>query len=194
MKPRSGMNCSPASFPKIGHTSECFLLRFRQKLKLGGVRFETRLSRQPRKYYAAAIIRRIEARHQIGSDRAVGDVYVFLKMKDEQSRFLTLLGHPPARLSVEQTAWLLNCQTHDVPVLVSARLLKPLGTPMPNSVKYFATVEILELARDRSWLSKATTALSHHWKQKNLRKKGSAPHESTRTPALPVEFAPRRTA
>jgi hypothetical protein len=47
-------------------------------------------------------------------------------------------------------------------------LLKPLGNPMPNSVKYFATVDILEFSKDRAWLGKATNAVSQHWKEKNL--------------------------
>src|SRR4051812_18679969 len=91
-------------------------------------------------------------------------------MRDDQFHFLTLLGQLPARLTTEQAAWVLNCQAHDVPVLVSARLLKPLGNPQPNSVKYFAAAEIQELAKDRAWLAKMTNAVSHHWKQKNLRK------------------------
>jgi hypothetical protein len=91
-------------------------------------------------------------------------------MKEDQQRFLNLLGRLPARLTVEQTAWVLNCQPHDVPVLVSARLLKPLGNPQPNSVKYFAAAEIIELTKDRAWLAKMTNAVSHHWKQKNQRK------------------------
>ena len=86
-----------------------------------------------------------------------------------------LLGQLPARLTAEQAAWVLNCQPHDVPVLVAARLLKPLGNPQPNSVKYFATAEVLELARDRTWLTKITNALGQHWKAKNRRKKGVAP-------------------
>ncbi len=32
-----------------------------------------------------------------------------------------LLGQVPARLTAEQAAWALNCQAHDVPVLVAAR-------------------------------------------------------------------------
>ena len=88
-------------------------------------------------------------------------------MRDDQHRFLALLGQLPARLTAEQAAWVLNCQAHDVPVLVLARLLKPLGNPQPNSVKYFATVEVLELAKDRAWLAKVTNAVSQHWKQKN---------------------------
>ena len=47
---------------------------------------------------------------------------------------------------------MLNCQAHDVPILVSARLLKPLGNPPPHSVKFFAASELLELVKDRVWL------------------------------------------
>jgi hypothetical protein len=92
-------------------------------------------------------------------------------MRDDQHRFLALLGQLPARLTAEQAAWVLNCQVHDVPVLVVARLLKPLGNPQPNSVKYFSTMEVLELAKDRTWLAKMTNAVSQHWKQKNQSKK-----------------------
>ena len=93
-------------------------------------------------------------------------------MRDDQHRFLALFGQPPARLTAEQAAWMLGCNPHDVPILVSARLLKPLGDPMPNSVKYFATVQILEYAKDAKWLAKATTALGRYWHGKNRRKKG----------------------
>ena len=51
---------------------------------------------------------------------------------------------PPARLTVEQVAWLLGCQPHDVPVLVAAKLLKPLGNLPQNGVKFFATADLLE--------------------------------------------------
>jgi hypothetical protein len=88
-------------------------------------------------------------------------------MREDQHRFLTLLGQLPARLTAEQAAWVLNCQPHDVPVLVAARLLKPLGNPPPNSVKYFAASELLELIKDRGWLAKITSTLNQHWKVKN---------------------------
>jgi hypothetical protein len=93
-------------------------------------------------------------------------------MRDDQHRFLSLLGQLPARLTAEQAAWVLNCQPHDVPILVMCRLLKPLGNPQPNGVKYFATAEILELSKDRTWLAKATNVIIQHWKEKNLHKKG----------------------
>jgi hypothetical protein len=89
-------------------------------------------------------------------------------MKEQQNQFLRLLGQLPTRLNAEQVAWVLNCQPHDVPVLVAARLLKPLGNPQPNSVKYFAALEVLELARDRAWLARMTNALNHHWQEKML--------------------------
>ena len=58
-----------------------------------------------------------------------------------------------------------------MPILVGARLLKPLGNPPPNSVKYFATLEVLEQAKDRTWLAKVTSALNQHWQNKNAAKR-----------------------
>jgi hypothetical protein len=84
-----------------------------------------------------------------------------------------LLGKVPARLTVEQTAWVLNCQVHDMPVLVARHLLKPLGNPMPNSVKFFAAAEVLELAKDQGWLSKVTVAINQNWKIKNAARKAA---------------------
>jgi hypothetical protein len=92
-------------------------------------------------------------------------------MKDEQHRFLMLMGQLPARLTVEQAAWVLNCQSHDVPILVSARLLKPLGNPAQNGTKFFATVDVMESMKDRSWLAKVTNTISQHWQKQNARKK-----------------------
>lgn len=74
-------------------------------------------------------------------------------MREDQHQFLTLVGQPPAKLTVEQAAWVINCQPHDVPVLVSSRLLKSLGNPPTNGIKFFATADVLELVKDRSWLS-----------------------------------------
>ena len=91
-------------------------------------------------------------------------------MKEEQNQFLKLWGQSPARLTVEQVAWALNCQPHDIPILVTARLLKPLGSPRLNSVKFFAAMEISEQAKDRVWLSKVTGALCEHWQKKNSKK------------------------
>jgi hypothetical protein len=65
----------------------------------------------------------------------------------------------------------LNCQPHDIPVLVTARLLKPLGNPPPNAVKYFATALVLESTSDPAWLAKVTNAIHGYWRKKNGQKK-----------------------
>jgi len=40
-----------------------------------------------------------------------------------------------------------------------------------NGTKYFATADLLEIAKDRSWLVKMTTAISTHWQKQNSCKK-----------------------
>ncbi|MCC6231791.1 MAG: hypothetical protein IT580_04065 [Verrucomicrobiales bacterium] len=66
----------------------------------------------------------------------------------------------PARLNVEQTAALLGFQSHDIPSLMSAGLLTPLGRTKKgkNTIKYFSMVEVLERRSDPKWLSRATDA------------------------------------
>lgn len=95
-------------------------------------------------------------------------------MSEEQHRFLRLLGRLPARLTAEQAAWVLNCQPHDVPVLVAARLLKPLGNPPVNGIKYFATVDLLEASKDSHWLVRMSATIYQHWQKKNARQNGVA--------------------
>ena len=96
-------------------------------------------------------------------------------MKEDQQRFLALLGRLPARLVAEQVAWILNCQTHDVPILVSSRMLKPLGNPAPNAIKFFATSDVLELSENRTWLAKMSNTITQHWQMKNARRKDRLP-------------------
>jgi hypothetical protein len=76
----------------------------------------------------------------------------------------------PGRLNTTEAAVLLGFQEHDIPVLIAGKLLNPLGRPAPNSPKYFASVEIEALTRDRDWLSQATKALAKFWLSKNQRK------------------------
>ena len=92
-------------------------------------------------------------------------------MRDDQHKFLMLLGQLPARLTAEQAAWVLNCQPHDIPALVSSRLLKPLGNPAANSVKFFATADLLEASKDRHWLARMSATIYQHWQKKNARGK-----------------------
>jgi hypothetical protein len=77
------------------------------------------------------------------------------------------LAHWPARLTSEEAGWALGFASHDIPILVKAKLLKPLGSPTPNAPKYFSAVDVEGLAKDTAWLSKATKKVSEHWKSKN---------------------------
>ena len=99
-------------------------------------------------------------------------------MRDNQYQFLTL-RHFPARLTAEEVAWLLNCQPHDIPVLVAAKLIKPLGNPPQNGVKFFATADLVEAGKDRHWLARMSTAIYQHWHNKNARQKELASNGET---------------
>lgn len=90
-------------------------------------------------------------------------------------RELLNLRRLPAMLTAAQTAALLDCGgEHNIPVLVRARLLKPLGSPPANAVKYFATVEVLELAADVKRLSQIRDAVYKYWRGKNCAKSSIA--------------------
>ena len=67
--------------------------------------------------------------------------------------------------------WVLNCQPHDIPALITSRLLKPLGNPAQNGGKFFCTADVLELLKDRFWLVKVTNTINQHWQRQNSRKK-----------------------
>jgi len=87
----------------------------------------------------------------------------------ERDKFLNRKSHP-ARLTVEETAWALGFSTHEIPVLIAWKLLKPLGNPAPNTMKWFAADTVEELRRDLKWLSRATDAVMLYWRGKNARK------------------------
>jgi len=74
------------------------------------------------------------------------------------------------RLNTRQAAALLNCGEHDIPVLVSKGLLTPLGHPPPNAMKYFAPLEVLELAGDREKMGQICDVIYEHWREKNAAK------------------------
>ena len=39
-----------------------------------------------------------------------------------------------------------------------------------NGAKYFATADLLEIAKDRSWLIRMTTTINTHWQKQNAKK------------------------
>lgn len=120
-------------------------------------------------------------------------------MKDEQCQFLSLLGQAPLRLTVAQAAWVLNCQPHDIPVLIAAHLLKPLGNPLANGTKFFSTAAVLETAQDHAWLARMTNAIYERWRDDNRHKRKEAKRSKVgvRAAVIPAPRAargPRRNA
>jgi hypothetical protein len=87
----------------------------------------------------------------------------------QQSEFLSWKVIP-ARLDAAQTAWFLGFDPHEIPMLVSAGLLKPLGHPARNSTKFFATEILEQLRRDEKWLARASDAIGSYWRESNARK------------------------
>ena len=77
----------------------------------------------------------------------------------------------PPRLTKAQTAKFLNMGKHDIPVLVRAGLLKPLGHPNDSNQKYFATADLIERAEDRDWLAQVSDVLYKHWYKINAAKR-----------------------
>ncbi|MGE3309081.1 MAG: hypothetical protein AB7O66_03855 [Limisphaerales bacterium] len=90
-----------------------------------------------------------------------------------------------ARLKPEEAARLIGCQPHDIPILVRIGLLKPLGRPPVNAVKYFSRQRVLDLCSKDAWLVQVSDALVQHWQGKNRRR--SNPSSSV----LPAGRRPR---
>ncbi len=101
----------------------------------------------------------------------------------------------PARMHVKEAAWYLGFGVHDIPILVSKGLLKPLGNPAPNGGKYFAASVLAELRLDVGWLARASNAIVGHWRCKNAPRskfahiKSPGPGSPTQNP-LPTTHLP----
>ena len=113
-------------------------------------------------------------------------------MNPEQREFLNL-RHRPARLTAEQTAWVLGFQVHDMAPLISSGLLRPLGRPSSNAPKHFASADLDACLRNRKWLARATGVVQAHWGNQNARR----PRRRTHTDAVTsnrVNYRPRPCA
>ena len=99
----------------------------------------------------------------------------------------------PARLDVPQTARVLGFAEHDIQILMVARKLTPLGDPAPKAPKWFAAVEILQLAVDVDWLHKATKEVSKYWRHKRERR-GNPPRASQRSLRATAQSAPQKVS
>jgi len=89
-------------------------------------------------------------------------------MNSDKELFLNLKT-APARLTAEQAAWYLGFSAHEIPILVTEGMLKPLGHPAQNAPKFFAFTALEEYRRDLKWLAKACDTISEHWKDRNNR-------------------------
>ena len=91
-------------------------------------------------------------------------------MNDAKEAFLNL-QIPPGRLSATEASWYLGFKRHEIPMLIGAGLLIPLGRPARNRPKFFATESLEQLRRDEKWLARATDAIASYWRRRNARKK-----------------------
>ena len=92
-------------------------------------------------------------------------------MNPESSSNLQTLGRFPATLTKEKVAEALGLATHNIPPLVRAGLLKPLGRPGRYCVKHFSRDALAENFADPDWLDKVMAAVHRHWRNKNARKR-----------------------
>jgi hypothetical protein len=80
------------------------------------------------------------------------------------------LGKFPAFMTKEKVAEALGVAKHNIPPLVRAGLLKPLGHPGRYCVKLFSRDIFAERLSDPVWLDKVAAAIHRHWRITNARK------------------------
>jgi hypothetical protein len=90
-------------------------------------------------------------------------------MNPDLERFLNL-RNPPQRITAVEAASRLGFSAHEIPILISKGLLKPLGHPASNGPKHFLTAILDDLKRDEKWHGKASDAVQEYWRYKNGRK------------------------
>jgi len=76
-----------------------------------------------------------------------------------------------AYMTKEKVAKALDIGVHNIPVLVRAGLLKPLGHPQKYCVKKFSRNQLMRHLADETWLDKAAEAIHRHWRKKNAHKR-----------------------
>ena len=77
----------------------------------------------------------------------------------------------PSRLNAEEVAVLIGYCPHDIPILTRSGLIKPLGSPAANTVKYFSSVELEKKLADEKWSARITTCLYRYWQERKGRAK-----------------------
>jgi hypothetical protein len=82
-----------------------------------------------------------------------------------------------ACVGVEEAARIFGWPLYFFPVLMRAGHLKPLGRPMQNARKWFASCELERLSSDVAWLDKAIRIMEKHVHEANCKQRGKAPNE-----------------
>src|SRR5438094_8480408 len=90
-------------------------------------------------------------------------------MQNDVEKFLNL-KNPPGRLTKEQAAWFLGFTPDEITILMASGLLKPLGHPASNGLKYFLAAALEDLRREEKWYGKASDAIGEYWRYNNSRK------------------------
>lgn len=98
-------------------------------------------------------------------------------MNAQQEQLLNL-HRLPARLRVEDAALLLGFSVHEIPILVSQGLIKPLGHPPVTGVKYFSVAALEELRKDEKWLARASDCIVEYWQDVNQNRKTARPDKN----------------
>ena len=90
-----------------------------------------------------------------------------------------------------QAAWFLGFEPHEIPILVAAGFLKPLGHPARNAPKFFATQALEQLRQDEKWLGRASDAICAYWRERNARNRSRerGSNKTVGSTAGPTEMA-----
>jgi hypothetical protein len=84
----------------------------------------------------------------------------------------------PACVGVEEAARIFGWPLYFFPVLMKTGHLRPLGKPMQNARKWFATCELERLSRDSEWLDKAIRLVEKHVQEANRKQRSRGPDVS----------------
>ena len=76
----------------------------------------------------------------------------------------------PGFMMKEHVAKAIGRPRHDIPPLVRAGLIKPLGNPSRHCVKMYSRELLAQQFADVTWQDKVAAAIHRHWKIKNSRK------------------------
>ena len=113
-------------------------------------------------------------------------------MDKERYEFMTL-RRVPGRLTMLEASWHLGFSLTDMTILVGVGLVKPLGKPAPNAIRFFARPDLDELANDAKWLDRACAALGRHWRVRNERLTGKKPDDSRKSRLVKSPAQPARS-